>query len=165
MLFNEFLSAHWQKTNTSPVCFGSKNNKFVKFRAPYGGKLAAVKLVYLHGYVTCAVNSPTPQWSFWGCGNKPSVINHVNVVITTSNSIILPPRQFFTLGRGKWSEIPGYNSFSPEIILSFISGSQSVYAGEHLRLWYGEDYLNWAEGDNDGRVYCDVYALYVEHSY
>ena len=138
MLFNEFLSAHWQKTNTSPVCFGSKNNKFVKFRAPYGGKLAAVKLVYLHGYVTCAVNSPTPQWSFWGCGNKPSVINHVNVVITTSNSIILPPRQFFTLGRGKWSEIPGYNSSSPEIILS-----HSVHAGEHLRLWYGEDYLNW----------------------
>ena len=100
-----------------------------------------------------------------GCGNKPSVINHVNVVITTSsNSIILPPRQFFTLGRGKWSEIPGYNSFSPEIILSFISGSHSVHAGEHLRLWYGEDYLNWTEGDNDGRVCCDVYVLYVEHS-
>ena len=166
MLFNEFLSAHWQKMNTSPVCFGAKNNKFGKFRAPYGGKLAAVKLVYLHGYVTCAVNSPTPQWSFWGCGNKPSVINHVNVVITTSsNSIILPPRQFFTLGRGKWSEIPGYNSFSPEIILSFISGSHSVHAGEHLRLWYGEDHLNWTEGDNDGRVCCDVYALYVEYSY
>lgn len=43
MLFNEFLSAHWQKMNTSPVCFGAKNNKFGKFRAPYGGKLAAVK--------------------------------------------------------------------------------------------------------------------------
>ena len=97
MLFYEFLSAHWQKMNTSPVCFGSKNNKFGKFRAPYGGKL-----VYLHGYVTCAVNSPTPLWSFWGCGNKPSVINHVNVVIkTSSNSIILPPSQFFTLGKGK----------------------------------------------------------------
>ena len=49
MLFNEFLSAHWQKMNTSPVCFGAKNNKFGKFRAPYGGKLAAVKMVYLHG--------------------------------------------------------------------------------------------------------------------
>ena len=92
MLFNEFLSAHWQKMNTSPVCFGAKNNKFGKFRAPYGGKLAAVKLVYLHGYVTCAVNAPTPQWSFWSCGNRPSVRNHINVVITTSsNSIILPP--------------------------------------------------------------------------
>nr|XP_058947135.1 uncharacterized protein LOC131775052 [Pocillopora verrucosa] len=84
--------AHWQKMNTSPVCFGAKNNKFGKFRAPYGGKLAAVKLVYLHGYVTCAVNAATPQWSFWGCGNRPSVRNHINGVITTSsNSIILPP--------------------------------------------------------------------------
>ena len=102
MLFYKFLSAHCQKMNTSPVCFGAKNNKLGKFRAPYGGKLAAVKLVYLHGYVTCAVNSPTPLWSFWGCGNKRSVINHVNVVIkTSSNSIILPPSQFFTLGRGK----------------------------------------------------------------
>ena len=92
MLFNEFLSAHWQKMNTSPVCFGVKNNKFGKFRAPYGGKLAAVKLVYLHGYVTCAVNATTPQWSFWGCRNRFSVRNHINVVITTSsNSIILPP--------------------------------------------------------------------------
>ena len=158
-LFNEFLSAHWQNMYTSPICFGAKNNKFGKFRTPYGGKLAAVKLVYLHGYVTCAVNSPTPLWSFWGCGNKPSVINHVNVVIkTSSNSIILPPSQFFTLGRGKWSEIHGY-------ILSFISGSHSVHAGENLRLWYGEDYLNWTEGYNDGRVCCDVYALYVENSY
>ena len=164
MLFNEFLSAHWQKINTSPVCFGTKNNQFGKFCAPYGGKLAAVKLVYLHGYVT-AVNAPTPpQWSFWGCGNRPSVINHINVVIT-SDSIILSPRQFFTLGRGKWPEIPGYNSFSAEINLSFISGSHSVHAGKHLRLWYGEDYLNWTESNNDGRVCCDVYALYVENSY
>ena len=101
-LFNEFLSAHSQKMNTSPVCFGAKNNQFGNFLAPYGGKLAAVKLVYLHGYVTCAVNAPTPLWSFWGCGNKPSAINHTKVVITTSsNSIILSPRQFFTLGRGK----------------------------------------------------------------
>ena len=45
MLFYEFLSAaHWQKMNTSPVCFGSKNNKFGKFRAPYGGKLVYLRL-------------------------------------------------------------------------------------------------------------------------
>ena len=87
MLFNEFLSAHWQKMNTSPVCFGAKNNQFGNFLAPYGGP---------------AVNAPTHLWSFWGCGNKPSAINYTKVVITTSsNSIILSPRQFFTLGRGK----------------------------------------------------------------
>lgn len=154
------------KMNTSPVCFGAKNNQFGKFSAPYCGKLAAVKLVYLHGYVTCAVNASTPQWSFWGCGHRSSVINHINVVISTSsNRVILPPEQFFTLGMGMWSEIPGYNSFSPEIILSFISGSHPVHAGKHLRLWYGEDYLNWTEEDNDGRVCCDVYAHYVEQDY
>ena len=145
---------------------GAKNNQFGKFRAPFGGKLAAVKLGYLHGYVTCAVNAPTPQWSFKGCGDGRSVINHINVVKTTSsNSIILPPRQIFTLGRGKWSEIPEYNSFPAKINFSFISGSHSVRAGEHLRLSYGKDYLNWTECDNDERVRCDVNALYVERPY
>jgi len=74
----------------------------------------------------------------------------------------MPPNPFFTYsgGSGKWSELPGYNSFSPEIILPRFS-PYSVSSGQELRLWYGEDLENFTESDNGGWVCSDVYALYV----
>ncbi len=59
-----------------------------------------------------------------------------------------------------WYELPGYNSLSPEIVLSFNS-PYSVYYGRNFRLWYGEDLVSYWEDDNGGRVCCDVYALKV----
>ena len=119
-----------------------------------------VKLVHLSGYVSCSTAS-VHHYSFWGCGSHTYLKNHVNVVITTSsNYIILPLSQFFTYSGGKWSEIPGYNSLSPEIILPFFS-PYPVSSGQQLRLWYGEDLVDWYEADNAGRVCADVYALYV----
>ena len=145
------------------MCFGTRNNHFGRFYVPSRGRLAAVKLFHLYGYVSCTT-SRAFHWSFWGCGKHSVLKNHVDVVITTSrNHILLPPSQFFTFhsGAGKWSEIPGYNSYSPEIVLSFFSHPYWVYSGQQLRLWYGEDLVNYAEGDNGGRVCADVYALYV----
>lgn len=142
------------------VCFGTKNNQYGSFNVPYGGKIATVKLHHLSGYVTCEGGDIT-HWSFWGCGSYTSLKNHVNVVITTSsNHEILPLSQFFTHGGGKWSELPGYNSLSPEIVLPFFT-SYSVNSGQEFRVWYGEDLLNWYEADNDGRVCSEVYALYL----
>ena len=46
------VSDRWQKLNRYPVCFGAKGDKFGTFRAP-AGRLAAIKLVYLYGYVSC----------------------------------------------------------------------------------------------------------------
>ena len=93
-LFN-CLSATWQKVNVAPVCFGAKDNQFGRFHVP-PGRLAAIKLVHLYGYVSCY----TPGnlwWSYWGCGENPwsGLKNQVNVVITTSaNQDILPPSEF-----------------------------------------------------------------------
>jgi len=121
-----------------------------------------VKLIYLSGYVTCS--GKISEWSFWGCGlSHPNVKNHVSLAITTSgNALLMPPNQFFTLaeGAGKWAELPGYNSFSPEIILPRFS-PYSVSSGQELRLWFGEDLVNHTEGDNAGLVCCNVYVLYV----
>ena len=164
------LSVRWRKANTSPVCFGARNNQFGRFNAPISGKLAAVKLVHLYGYVRCSTDQDG-LWSFWGCGKRLSVKNHVDVVITRStNQIILPPSQFFRNGPGKWSEIPGYNSNSPRLVMSSmipLLGSQPtlyVRAGEPLRLWYGEDLVGYTENDNGGKVCCDVHVLTVSGS-
>ena len=78
------LLAVWVKANTSPVCFEAKGNRPGVFRSPNtAGKLAAVSLVHLYGYVRCAVDSDS-YWSLWGCANHPGVGNHVDVTITTS---------------------------------------------------------------------------------
>ena len=143
------------------MCFGARSNQYDSFNVPYGGKIAAVKLIYLSGYVTCS--GQISHYSFWGCGNHPSLKKYVSLAITTSsNALLMPPNEFFTLsgGAGRWSELPGYNSFSPEIILPRFY-PYSVSSGQELRLWYGEDLVNWFEGDNKGLVCCNVYVLYA----
>lgn len=157
------LGRQWRQANIAPVCFETTQTKFGRFYAPSEGKLAAVKLVHLYGYVSCDTRDPS-HWSFWGCGHHRGLIDHVDVTITTlDNNIILPPMQFnrYNHRAGKWTKIPGYNSFSPEIVLSSFRSPYNVRAGEPLRLWYGEDLADYTEGDNGGKVCCDVYMLYV----
>ena len=144
------------------MCFGARDNQFGKFLVPSSGRLASVKLVHLYGYVTCQ-KSVASYWSYWGCSiYHGSVKAHVNVAITTSaNRILLPSSQFITVSSTKWSRIPGYNSFSPALVLSAFSNPPSVTQGQELRLWYGEDLVNSSEGDNAGKSCCDVFARFV----
>ena len=140
------------------VCFGAKGNTNGWFTALTSGNLVAVKLVHLFGYVSCHVNDGT-FWSFWGCGENHGLKALVDTVITDDhNNILMPPTELVkNHGLVKWSKIPGYNSQSPEIVLSRFSPT-SVGRGQRLRLWYGEDLANLSEGDNGGKVCCKVYA-------
>ena len=140
------------------VCFGATGASYGLFAAPIDGNLVAVKLVYQFGYVSCNANVKN-YWSFWGCGEGAGM--KVNTVITdSSDHTLMPPKEFENLVSGvKYYKIPGYNSMSPEIILSSFS-STPVEAGEQLRLWYGEDLQNVNERDNGGRVCCTAYAMY-----
>ena len=139
--------------NNSPMCFGAEDNNFDSFFVPSSGKLELVKLVRLNGNVTC----DNTHWSFWGCGGN---LQDVNVVIKTlADSIILPSREFFTSGEQKESlRIPGYNSFSPKLVLSAVSNPPHVTGGQKLRLWYGQNSRNNTEAKNGGRSCCDVYV-------
>ena len=134
--------------NSSPICFGVKDNN-VDFLVPYGGKLASVKLVHLNGAVTC----DNTHWSFWGCGGK---LGDVNVEIkNVSGTTILSLREFSTGGElGVSSQNAGYNSSSPELVLSACSNPQSVTAGQKLRLTYGQKLQRITRG----RSCCDVYV-------
>ncbi|XP_015762308.1 PREDICTED: uncharacterized protein LOC107341400 isoform X3 [Acropora digitifera] len=157
------INAKGQWILASPlVCFGAKGDSYGWFTAPINGSLVAVKLVHRFGYVSCAVRDGT-YWSFWGCGenNVYGIKALVATVITDDhNRILMPPTQLEKISYLKWYKIPGYNSQSPEIILSRFSPT-SVYRGKRLRLWYGEDLANLSEGDNGGKVCCKVYAMYA----
>ena len=145
------------------MCFGARSNSYGSFTAPITGNLVAVKLVHRFGYVSCHVHVST-HWSFWGCGenNSKGLKALVDTVITDDhNRVLMPPTQLEKdLGGFKWNKVPGYNSQSPEIVLSRFSPT-SVHRGKRLRLWYGEDLANLSEGDNVGRVCCRVYAMHA----
>ena len=159
-LFNQ-LSVGWRKVNKWPVCFEAKGSRFGRFYVPRG-RLAAIKLVHLYGYVSCHVHGPS-FWSYWGCGDNPSMgLNtQVNAVITdSSNHILLPPIQFQKISYSKWYRVPGYNSLSPELVLHFFTSPKWVHPNQELRVWYGENLVK-QNGDNGGKVCADVYALFV----
>ena len=127
------LLVRWEKANTAPVCFGAKNTRFGVFCAPSSGRLAAVGLEHLYGYVTCSTGTAF-YWSFWGCGNHPAHPNAVGVSITTSGDhVLLPPSQFDIYG-GMYFQIPGYNPNSPQLQMSFFSPlTFYVSTGDRLR--------------------------------
>ena len=156
-----YSTDQWEKQNTSPVCFGAKDGQFGRFYVKSGyRKLAAVRLVHLYGYVSCDTRHVS-YWSYWGCGLMGWGLGKINVGITTSgNHVLLPPRQFIVNDGAKWSQVPGYNSLSPELVLSFFSPSR-VNHHQELRVWYGEDLMNTSEGDNGGTACVDVYAIFV----
>ena len=139
------------------MCFGTRGHSYGIFHAPSNGNVGSIKLVHLYGYVTCS-NDDLLHWSFWGCGH---MMDDVNVVITSSSdNKVLPPDEFMTIHSGMWFNVPGYNSFSKEIVLSSFQFF-SVQAGQQFRLWYGEDLKDDTQEDNDGMVCADVYILYV----
>ena len=155
-----YFTDRWQKQNTAPVCFGAKSGQFGRFNVKTGQKLAAVKLVHLYGYVSCDTGHVS-YWSYWGCGLYGWGRGKINVVITTiNNQVLLPPHEFIANNSAKWSKVPGYDSFSSELVLSSFSPSHVNY-NQELRVWYGEDLMNTSEGDNGGTVCVDIYAIFV----
>ena len=154
-----YFTDRWQKQNTAPVCFGAKNGKFGSFNVKTAQKLATVKLVHLYGYVSCDTRYVS-YWSYWGCGSYLGGLHKINVVITNSeNQVLLPPREFIVSDRSKWSKVPGYDSLSSELVLSFFS-PPSVELNQDLRVWYGEDLMDATEGQNGSTVCVDVYAIF-----
>ena len=66
-------------------------------------------------------------------------------ITTTANRILLPPKQLLTIPSLEWYKIPGYNSVSPELILSVLSTPNWISSEQELLLWYGEDLVNFSE--------------------
>ena len=46
--------------------------------------------------------------------------------------------------------------------LVFSNFDNPLYLHTKLRVWFGEDLMNWTESDNQGRVCVDVFAYVIE---
>lgn len=141
----------WRRLNSKPVCFGAKDNQFGRFMVDVGGHIDAVKLVHLHGQVSCNVSRG--RWSNWGCGGE-----NLMVFLTNSTDDILIPKEMDAQYKYR---IEGYNSNSPEIIWKDFTNPSRLTSGQELRLWHGKDVMNKGEANNNGTSCTDVFALYL----
>lgn len=144
------------------MCYGAKGETFGSFKALAGGDLMKIKLVHLYGYVSC--HSTFPKfWSHWGCGywNQDGNTDWVSMSLTDeANTELFPPKEI-NRGTYNWALIPGYNSRSPELVMSIYQTPVKIAAGQQLRLWYNEDLENSVESTNEGRVCADVYGYFI----
>ena len=67
------------------MCFGAKDNQFGAFMVEGSGHMDAVKLIHLHGQVSCNVSKG--WWSNWDCGGRTLL-----VFLTNSTDDILIPK-------------------------------------------------------------------------
>jgi len=112
-----------------------------------GGYIDAVKLIHLHGQVSCNVSKG--WWSNWGCGGRTLL-----VFLTNSTDDILEEGDFTY-------RIEGYKSTSPKILWKDFTNPILLNSGQELRLWHGTDLVDLSESNNDGKSCTDVFALYL----
>ena len=144
------------------TCYGSYGEKYGTFKSSQTGYLSSLKLIHLDGYVTCKYYKPTYK-SFWGCNSEDTGFKYlVNTWITKSNDQVIFPVTTTTpydiFGNYKlegFDQLSGYLKWDADKYDPIM-----LQQGEELKIWYGEDYNNIHEFDNDGEHCVEVYALF-----
>ena len=142
------------------VCFGARDNEYGTFTLQSNGKLEAIKLVNKSGHVTCDKNNTIHQ-SYWGCHQHPVVGHLVSIAVTDTSNKLIFPQGIHEYAQYGWMDARPQTSMSPELVLNDPAHSIVATKGMEMRLWYGEDFRDHTESDNDGRVCADVYAVIV----
>ncbi|XP_031557900.1 uncharacterized protein LOC116294448 [Actinia tenebrosa] len=151
--------ANWVKINTTPLCFGSRDDAFSPFVIQKTGLLSTMKLVHVRGNITCDVTNAN-GWNNWGCLGRHGNHMYMSVIITTrSDSIVLPERKYF-MHNDKVYNFPGCNASSPELIFPKLASPLYVMTGQQYRIWFAQDLRDFSETNNGGTNCVDVFGLY-----
>ena len=141
-----YILDRWRLQATD-VCFEAKGNKFGTFTMNYNGQLTAIRLVHKSGLVGCSGGIR----SKWGCAHETSI----SIVISDDNNTIIFPKN---LPLDSWFSLKPYMANSRELIFGIPVKPTYVTVGKIMRLWYGEDFRDYTEINNVGRVCADVYS-------
>ncbi|XP_078351192.1 uncharacterized protein LOC144635940 [Oculina patagonica] len=159
-------TVNWIKINTSPVCFGARDNSYGAFTIPQAGHVITFKLVYLYGYVNCRTTDPTME-SNWTCKAVPPPYPDLGVFITDDQQQRILPTDnalFFitdSCHNNTMYGVHGYSADSSELGFNHFSSPLAVSVGQEFQIWYTEDLFDCWEEDNGGQTCTDVYGLYV----
>ena len=144
----------WVRLNTSPVCFGAKDDQFGHFS--YSEDISVSQFMFVHrsGAVSCREGV---EGTYWGCNPNQDALA---AILTDKENAILAPEASKVSETG-WYTLEGYTSMTSALVFCAQLPCQPVVipANSELRLWYGEDLRGSTEGDNSGETCADVYAL------
>ena len=155
----------WQKINTEPVCFGARDNQYGAFNMTKSGLLKTMKLVHKSGSIIC---NPVDPASYWGCTSQVSYGNNglLTIITNAKKEAVLP-------SAGDLKTIPGSNyknhfytlngitHSSQELVFRDLPIQLSVSRSQEFQIWYGQDWIDLYESDNNGATCVDVYAWYA----
>eukprot|EP00794_Sanderia_malayensis_P009418 gene9418-10404_t len=149
--------AKWTKLNCRPVCYGAKGNSYGVFLVNNNIEAYQVKLERINGRIGCAASST----GYFNCPYR-SLKKYFEVHVTDSkNQIIVPaaPIQFYHLKHKAFYHLNGNPVGTTKVVLSTGLNPYMFKKGEVYRVWYGEDLYDLWEGDNNGQLCVNVFAL------
>ena len=155
----------WQRINTEPVCFGARNNRYGAFNITKSGLLKTMKLVRKSGSIKC---NPSHPASYWGCTNLLFYGNNdlLTIITNATREAILPPAGKLK-GNGDCNNanffysLNGITHTSPELVFGNLTNKVSLSRNQELQIWYGQDWMDCSESDNNGTTCVDVYVWYA----
>ena len=147
------------------MCYGARDRDYGRISVPLAGNITAIRLQYLHGYVSCNTDFGSLTQGHWGCGNHPDTEKYglysLSVFVTDSaNQIIAPHNPTYRVLASGWYSLPGFKSTSSEVVLTASPGLK-VDQSQELRVWYGEDLNNKWTSNNGGRVCMNAFAFFT----
>ena len=158
------FAGKWQKINNDPVCFGTRDDTYGAFNITKTGVVKSIKLVHRNGSVKCHLKHPS---KFWSCGNIGAYANNTFMtIITNANREALLPSVENMKAHGcnvkeHFYVLDGVNQGSPELILGNLSRPLSLLKDQQLQIWYGQDWIDCSEYNNNGTSCVDIFAWYV----
>ena len=159
----------WQKINEDPVCFGSRDNQYGAFEMTKTGNVTGMKLVHRNGSIKC--NKDTGA-SYWSCTYLDLYANNtfMTIITTADKKALLPKEDDLELIKDKNREcsnkklfyvLEGIKQGSTELVLSSDSSPLRLLKNQELQIWYGQDWVDCSESNNNGTTCVDVFASYL----
>ena len=152
----------WQKFNNDPVCFEARDNQYGAFNVTKTGLVKAMKLVHRSGSIEC---NPTDPSTFWSCSyvNLYPKNSFMTIITNSNREALLPPQEKLQLGQCSTKHyylLEGVNQGSPELILGNLSRPLRLLKDQQLQIWYGQDWVDCSEYNNNGTTCVDIFAWY-----
>ena len=124
-----------------------------------------MKLVHKSGSIKCKAVEPE---SYWGCTNQIGYGNNglMTIITNAEKKVFLPPSKDLRANheynaKKHFYSLNGTNHTSPEIVFRDLPNNVSVSRNQELQIWYGQDWIDWSEFNNNGTTCVDVYVWYA----
>ena len=126
-----------------------------------------MKLVHKWGSIKCNRGDPA---SYWGCTYERAYGKNglMTIITNAKKEAILPPAGKLKAqayggcnNKNHFYSLDGTTHTSPELVFGNLTNKVSVSRNQELQIWYGEDWTDCSQHDNNGTTCVDVYVWYA----